>query len=64
MRVISPKLSEMLVKTTHSRDIDEAFNKIFSEYLELKLHVLQKAIERFHGKWGMSFEEFKRHLNM
>ena len=33
MTVMSPKLSEVLVKTTHSKDINDALNKIFSEYL-------------------------------
>lgn len=37
MTVMSPKLGEVLVKTTHSKDINDALNKIFSEYLELKL---------------------------
>ncbi len=32
MPVISPQLGEVLVKTTHSKDINDAFNKIFSEY--------------------------------
>jgi len=31
MPVMSPKLDEVLVKTTHSKDIDDALNKIFSE---------------------------------
>ncbi len=62
MPVMSPKLGEVLVKATHSKDIDDALNKIFSEYLELKLKTLREAIEEFQKKWGMSFEEFKRHF--
>ena len=47
MPVMSAKLGEALVKTTHSNDIDSAFNKIFSEYLELKLKTLQEKIDEF-----------------
>ena len=62
MTVMSPKLGEVLVKTTHSKDINDALNKILSEYLELKLGALQEIIEGFQTKWGMSFEEFKNHF--
>ena len=41
MPIMSPRLGEVLVKTTHSKDINDALNKIFSEYLELKLGALQ-----------------------
>ena len=62
MPAISPKLGEFLVKTTHSKSIDDAFHKIFSDYLELKLGNLREITEEFQKKWGMSFEEFKRHI--
>lgn len=62
MPIMSPKLGEVLVKTTHSKDIDDALNKIFSEYLDLKLKNLQETIEGFQKKWGMAFDEFKRYL--
>src|SRR4030067_2736091 len=62
MTVMSPKLGEVLVKTTHSKDIHDALDKIFSEYLELKLGALQEAVEGFQRKWGMVFEEFKRNF--
>ena len=60
MSIMSPKLSEVLVKTTQSKDIDDALNKIFSEYLELKLKKLQQTIEEFEKKWNMSFEKFNK----
>ncbi len=60
MPVVSPKLGEVLVKATHSKDIDDALNKIFSEYLELKLKTLQEKIDEFQKKWNMNFDEFKR----
>lgn len=62
MPVMSPKLGEALVKATHSKDMDDALNKIFSEYLELKLKTLQEKVNEFQKKWGMNFEEFKRHF--
>ncbi len=61
MPVMSPELGEVLIKTTHSEDLDDALNKIFSEYLELKLKTLLETIIEFQKKWGMSFEDFKRH---
>jgi hypothetical protein len=62
MPAISPRLGEFLIKTTKSNDIDNAFQKVFAEYLELKLKDLHKAIERFQNKWGMGFEEFEEKL--
>lgn len=57
---VSPRLAEFLVKTTGAKDVDNAFQKVFSDYLELKLKSLQETIESFHSKWGMSFDEFKK----
>ena len=59
MPAVSPRLAEFLVKTTGAKDVDNAFQKVFSDYLELKLKSLQETIESFHNKWRMSFEEFK-----
>jgi len=62
MPAISPKLGEFLIKTTRAKDIDNAFQKIFTEYLELKLKTLYEIIERFQSKWGLDFEQFKEGL--
>ena len=62
MPVLSPKLSEILVKSTHARDIDDALNRIISEYLDLKLSSLEKQIDQFEQKWNMDFEHFKIQL--
>jgi hypothetical protein len=59
MPTISPKLGEFLIKTTKEKDIDNAFQKVFTEYLELKLEDLEETIDAFQKKWGMSFNEFK-----
>jgi hypothetical protein len=50
MPVMSPKVGEILVKTTHSKDLDEALHKIISEYLELKLNTLQEILFVTHRK--------------
>lgn len=62
MPAISPKLSEFLIKTTKAKDIDNAFQNIFTEYLELKLQALHDIVSGFQDKWGMDFEAFKRKL--
>jgi hypothetical protein len=62
MPAISPRLGEFLIKITKAKDIDNAFQKVFTEYLKLKLKDLQETIERFQSKWEMSFEEFKEEL--
>lgn len=62
MPTISPRLGEFLVKTTGSKDIDDAFHKIFLDYLELKLESLSEIIEGFQKRWGMNFDEFKKSL--
>lgn len=59
MPAISPKLGEFLIKTTGTKDIDNAFQKVFTEYLELKLKYIQETIEIFQSKWGTDFEKFK-----
>lgn len=59
MPTISPKLGEFLIKTTGTKDIDNAFQKVFTEYLELKLKYIQETIEIFQSRWGTDFEKFK-----
>ncbi|MDY6854424.1 MAG: hypothetical protein SWO11_06915 [Thermodesulfobacteriota bacterium] len=41
MPAISPKLGEFLVKTTGSKDIDDAFHKILLDYLVIKVKNLK-----------------------
>ena len=60
MAQISPKLGEILIKTTHSNDLDDAFHKILSDYLDLKLLSLMEKIKQFQSKWKMDFEGFKK----
>ncbi len=62
MPTLSPDVGAHLLKATRSQDLDEAFGKVLSEYLELKIAVLQKTTDRLEEKWGMEFSTFKRHL--
>ena len=62
MPVMSAKLSEALIKATYANDPNDAFNKVFDDYLELKLNQLQQTIEKFQAKWEMPFEEFKKQI--
>ncbi len=59
MPAVSPRLGEFLIKTTGARDINNAFEKVFTDYLELKLNSLADAIKGFQARWGMSFDSFK-----
>ena len=51
-----------LLKATRSQDLDEAFEKVFSEYLSLKIDNLRETTDRLEEKWGMEFSTFKRRL--
>lgn len=62
MPVMSAKLSEALVKATLARDINDAFNKVFTEFLDLKLNKLDLTIKGFQKKWDSTFEEFKKNI--
>jgi len=60
--LISPKLGELLIKTTKVSDIDHALEKVFKEYIDLKLKDLDMKIKEFENKWKMDFNEFKIRL--
>jgi len=60
MPAVSPRLGEFLVKTTGAKDIDNAFEKVFADYLELKTKSLEEIAKSFRVKWGMDLEEFKK----
>ena len=59
MPAISPRLGEFLVKATRAKDIDDAFRRVFSEYLTMKIVNLAETCEVFTEKWGMDFGEFQ-----
>ncbi len=63
MPAITPRLGELLVKTTKAKDIDDAFQKVLRDYVELKMKSLQDTITKFESKWELSFEEFKTKIN-
>lgn len=60
MQAISPKLGAFLVKATRSKDLDEAFHRVFSDYLFLKITSLAETSESFKRKWEMDFYEFEK----
>ncbi|MBB4062429.1 hypothetical protein [Salinibacter ruber] len=62
MPTLSPDVGAHLLKATRSQDLDEAFENVLSEYLELKVAALQETMDRLEEKWGMEFSTFKRRL--
>jgi hypothetical protein len=62
MPAVSTRLGKFLVKTTGAKDIDNALELVFTDYLELKLKNLEEIIKNFQTKWGMSFETFKNKM--
>lgn len=56
---LSPQVEELLLKATHSQDLDEALHKVLQDYLALKLSSLSAEISRLETKWGCTFVEFK-----
>jgi len=62
MLTLSPDVEAHLLKVTRSQNLDEAFEKVLSEYLELKIATLQETTDRLEEKWGMEFSTFERRL--
>ncbi len=58
MLTLEPKLGAFLLNTTQSGDLQEAFHKIFSEYLSLKLNALEKTISDLEKKYSRDYEHF------
>ena len=59
MPTLSPQVGELLLKATHSQDLDEALHKVLRDYLDLKLNSLSTEINRLEEKWGCTFAEFR-----
>lgn len=62
MPTLSPDAGAHLLKATRSKDLDEAFEKVLSEYLELKIDRLDQSTEALEEKWRMEFPTFKRRM--
>jgi hypothetical protein len=62
MPALSPDVGTHLLKATRSNDLDEAFEKVLSEYLELKIERLDQRTEAFKEKWGMDVSTFKQRM--
>jgi hypothetical protein len=59
MLTLSPQVGELLLKATHSQDLDEALHKVLRDYLDLKLRALSTEIQNLEKKWGCVFTEFR-----
>ncbi|MBI3798551.1 MAG: hypothetical protein HY268_16510 [Deltaproteobacteria bacterium] len=59
MLTLSPQVGDLLLRATHSQDLDEALHKVLRDYLDLKLDALSAEIRRLEEKWGCSFVEFR-----
>ena len=62
MPALSPDVGSHLLKATRSKDLDEAFEKVLSEYLELKIAHLEQTTDTLEEKWGMDFSTFKQRM--
>jgi len=62
MPTLSPDIGAHLLKATQAKDLDEAFEKVLSEYLELKIARLEQTTRAMEEKWGMEFSTFKRRM--
>jgi len=52
MPALSPDVGAHLLKATPSQDLDEAFETVLREYLELKVDALQQTTDRPEEKRG------------
>lgn len=59
MLTLSPQVGELLLKATHSQDLDESLHKVLRDYLDLKLRALASDIHQLEEKWGCAFTEFR-----
>lgn len=62
MIAISPKMGEFLTKITQTPDLEAALWQVFNDYVSLKTKSLRETIAEYEQKWGMSFDEFSRHI--
>ena len=62
MPTLSPDVGSHLLKATRSKDLDEAFETVLSEYLELKIDRLEQTTNTLEEKWGMDFSTFKQRI--
>lgn len=58
MLTMPTKMSDLLVRTTQTPDLEAALWKVLTEYIDLKLHSLRERLSQFEQKWGMPFNEF------
>lgn len=54
-----PDLTESIIKITRERRIDAALLTMIREYLQLKTKDIERRINEYEKKHGMSFQDFK-----
>jgi hypothetical protein len=57
---VSPKLGELLIRTTQTTDLEAALFKVLTEYVDFKTATLNQTIRELENKWHASFEEFSQ----
>jgi hypothetical protein len=55
---VSPKLGELLIRTTQTADLEAALFKVLTEYVDFKTATLNQTIKEFENKWHLPFDEF------
>ncbi len=58
MLSVSPKLGELLIRTTQTTNLDAALFQVLAEYLDFKTATLKQTIAELENKWHLSFDEF------
>ncbi len=55
---VSPKLGELLIRTTQTPDLEAALLKVLTEYVDFKIAALSQTITELENKWHLSFDDF------
>ncbi|MBM3127868.1 MAG: hypothetical protein FJ009_04440 [Chloroflexi bacterium] len=58
MLSVSPKLGELLIRTTQTTDLEAALFKVLTEYVDFKTATLNQTIKELENKWRLPFDEF------
>ena len=60
--VLPPHIAGLIYSISRNADLEGALLKILFDYIDLKLRDINEKIRRFEEKYGMNFEEFKKHV--
>ncbi len=56
---LSNPIYEMVSQLTGKPDVNDALTRLLKDFFELKIETLQKQIEVYKQKYGMSYAEFE-----